>query len=133
MHGGILALNCGVPAVLVNKDLRAKEMCQLFKIPNFAQTARQYSWEELYQQADFEPLNKQYPVLYKAFTSWLAENGLTTEIIKQARQTAENIPPIQEPELPPSPHFSQWLDDILKTKYYYIPTQELIKLLIQKI
>lgn len=133
MHGGILALNSGVPAIVINKDLRATEMCQLFKIPHYPQLKRIKDWRELYEQADFGPLNKQYPQLYASFKNWLEENGLSSQAIVQARQAVEAIPSIKEPTLSSNPYFNQWAEHIIKNKCYYFPMRDILKLLVQKI
>lgn len=35
VHGAIMSINNGIPAICCNIDARAKEMCQLFSIPSF--------------------------------------------------------------------------------------------------
>lgn len=132
MHGGILALNAGIPAIVLNKDLRATEMCDLFKIPHFPQFDHIH-WKELYEQADFTPLNKAYPLLYRSFMGWLDKNGITKQTITQAHAFAETLPDIQEPLLPLNPHFSDWINHILKHRQYYVSSKDLIRQLLQKI
>lgn len=132
MHGGILALNAGVPAIVLNKDLRATEMCDLFKIPHYPNFDHIH-WKELYEQADFEPLNKAYPILYRAFINWLSDNGITSQVLKQTQAEGNRCAQLPEPILPPNPYFSQWINHILKQKQYYVPSKDLFKQLIQKI
>ena len=133
MHGGIIALNCGLPTLITNQDLRAQEMCRLFKIPQLPGMPPLEKWRSVYEQADFEPMNKQYPQLYQNFFDWLDENGISASVIEQKHQEAQSVPALSEPVLPTNPHFVQWAEHSILKNDYYIPTGACIEKLKQKL
>lgn len=139
MHGGILALNAGIPILITNSDLRAREMCHLFAIPYQPDTKiTSENWIKLYEQLDIDTLNARYPVLYRQFMEWLAKQGINAKIISQWHDRAAQLPPWQEPQLPQKTARNSRIFDILqsqrdKPEIPVISTKELKKLVIKKI
>lgn len=79
IHGNIIALKNGVPAINIATDSRVYEMCELFKIPyvrvnQFDST--ELNFNKIYEQADFSEMNKQYPVLLQNFINFLDKNNI---------------------------------------------------------
>lgn len=79
IHGNIIALKNGVPAIDIATDSRVYEMCELFKIPyvrvnQFDST--ELNFNKIYEQADFSEMNKQYPVLLQNFINFLDKNNI---------------------------------------------------------
>ena len=78
MHGAIVALNAGIPAVAMNPDSRAAEMCELFKIPYMPHMLKRpvidVKW--LYDYIDLGPMNREYNKLYDNFVDWLNKAGI---------------------------------------------------------
>lgn len=130
MHGGILSLNCGIPTVMTNDDLRAYEMCSLFKIPYVPGGGRPI---ELYKQVNFEPMNKAYSSLYKNFMSFLSENGFDKAAISALHKEAESLPEIKPFELPINKNLINSVEMALKSYKFYMPSHILFKLLFLKI
>ena len=79
LHGAILALNSGVPAVCLNGDLRATEMCQFLKIPHFPnyQITDIDDIFKLYEKIDISELNNAYPNLYQNFETFCKNNNFS--------------------------------------------------------
>lgn len=72
VHGSIVSLNKGRPALVTAGDVRAEEMCRLFQIPHRPGAyLADASLAELADMADPTALNAAYPELYDNFTSWL--------------------------------------------------------------
>ena len=74
-HGGVIAVNSGVPAVVINNDLRSFEICDFIKIP------RRPDWEhtpalDVFKYLDYEPYNKHYEFNFKNYRTFLQKNGL---------------------------------------------------------
>ncbi|HAM42616.1 MAG TPA: hypothetical protein DCP52_02105 [Elusimicrobia bacterium] len=130
MHGGILSLNCGIPAVMTNDDLRSHEMCSLFKIPYVPGGGDPI---ELYKQADFGPMNNAYPTLYKNFMSFSTENGFDQTAISALHKEAESLPEVQPFELPINDKIASEVERALKSYKFYVPTKILFKLLLKKL
>lgn len=134
MHGGILALNAGVPILITNRDLRAREMCQLFAIPyqpGLQVTAE--NWVRVYEQADINTLNQRYPKLYREFMAWIAEQGFGPAEVAALHTWARSLPSWQEPQLVKNPILKQQVFNNLRTFDFFIPTRMLRHLLINKI
>ena len=78
MHGAIVALNAGIPAIAMNPDSRAAEMCELFKIPYMPHMLKRpvidVKW--LYDYIDLGPMNREYNKLYDNFVDWLNKAGI---------------------------------------------------------
>ena len=75
VHGTIIALNNGIPAICMNQDTRAQEMCKLFNIPHI----NNYTFvtiEELYQNINFDIYNNNYSELYNKFLDFLQKNNI---------------------------------------------------------
>jgi hypothetical protein len=75
VHGAIMAINSGLPAIVTNGDSRAKEMCNLFGIDCYGVSADE-DLLKLYNSIDVERINKKYPILFDNFNNWLNKNGL---------------------------------------------------------
>lgn len=86
MHGAIVALNNATPAVVTSGDSRAKEMCQLFRIPHFP---GRIDLHNMYEEADFTETNNQYKHLFENFSSFIFSN-LQLNIVKKNHQDDNN-------------------------------------------
>lgn len=75
LHGSIISMNAGVPAICCNNDTRTKEMSEFLKIPN-VNLSKKTNIIELYEKTDFEETNKQYPILYENYKSFMENNGI---------------------------------------------------------
>ncbi|WP_158601922.1 polysaccharide pyruvyl transferase family protein [Pararobbsia silviterrae] len=91
MHGAIVALNKGCPAIVAAGDVRAYEMCTLFGIPHYTNTSlHDKTPEQLVAMANPDAMNQAYPALYAKFDAWLFDTcGLPR------RTTAIQAPPFK--------------------------------------
>ena len=78
VHGSILSLNSGVPAVCLNVDSRAAEMCNFLKIPHIpgVKIRSKKGILKIYENLDLTELNKNYPQLFDNFIDFLHANNL---------------------------------------------------------
>ncbi|WP_421763180.1 polysaccharide pyruvyl transferase family protein [Ekhidna sp.] len=82
LHGCISALIRGIPAVMIARDLRVREISEFFKIP-FVQSSRLHKYkslQELYDELDFEGFNKCYEMRFNNYVHLLEENGINHQI-----------------------------------------------------
>ena len=78
LHGAIISINSGVPALCMNGDTRAKEMCDFLGIPHdhTLDPEEEEDVFEIYQKADFGEINRRYPKLYQNFIEFIHENNM---------------------------------------------------------
>ena len=78
VHGSILSINAGVPALCMNVDSRATEMCNFIKIPHMPGLKFENENEilKIYEKLDFTAMNEHYPALYNNFVDFLHKNNL---------------------------------------------------------
>jgi len=81
LHGCVAALIQAVPAVMIPRDLRVREKVEMFNLP--AVDYREIEGktiEDIYRQADFEKFQNTYKVRYSNYLSFIAENGLDSNL-----------------------------------------------------
>ena len=78
VHGSILAINSGVPALCLNADSRATEMCDFLKMPHKPGLRIEHEEQilKVYNEIDLSELNSNYPKLYTNFIDFLHHNNL---------------------------------------------------------
>ena len=72
-----------------NSDSRAKEICELLKIPHNTQIKKNDKISKIYKELDLTELNNSYPSLYKNFSDFIFEN--TGVKIHQNNSFIDNI------------------------------------------
>lgn len=76
IHGAILAMNCGIPAICTNDDSRAGEMCDFMELPLIKNLNNYKTITSLINEIDFESSNKRYPKIYQKFKDFMEINSL---------------------------------------------------------
>ena len=78
LHGAIISMNSGMPALCMNGDSRAKEMCDFLGIPHNPTLDPKCEEEllELFQGIDINDINRRYRFLYLNFKGFLHNNKL---------------------------------------------------------
>jgi hypothetical protein len=78
IHGTVMALLAGIPAVIVTVDARTQEMASFLGIPQVLLHDLQdiQNASDFYKKLDFREMNAKYPDLLRNYTSFLSENGL---------------------------------------------------------
>lgn len=76
VHGSILAINSGVPVVVMSGDSRAKEMCEFMNIPHHPELGYCKSLKRVIEKCSCEKMNREYNNLLDDFVSFLNKNGL---------------------------------------------------------
>lgn len=77
VHGAILAINAGVPAIITSGDMRSKEMCDLFCIPRYPGVDLS-DIKNYFDTYDSDSINYKYGILYKKFKEFVSYCGLGT-------------------------------------------------------
>jgi hypothetical protein len=77
LHGSILALNCGVPALCTAGDTRAKETCEYLGIPHQPGICGlDVCLSDVLDLIDTDAINHRYQEIYAHFLNWLEANDL---------------------------------------------------------
>lgn len=92
IHGNIAALLAGTPCVTVVKDRRVAEIAEFFEIPRVGDTDMKAgrSVVDLYEHADYGPMQRNHPGRFVHFVDFLNRNGL--EHIYAAGSSGEEAP-----------------------------------------
>jgi hypothetical protein len=83
LHATIMALNSGVPAVLVHHDSRTKEVCEFAKIPSVSPTVGPLSENtvrRLIKDCDFEPYANARRENFEVYQTFLEENRVSSAL-----------------------------------------------------
>lgn len=77
IHGSMMALTAGTPAVVLTHDSRTKELAEVHRIPmhRLSDIGRDTA-EDLLAAADFAPLLREHPQRFEAYRAFLERNGL---------------------------------------------------------
>jgi len=77
LHGNVMALQQGIPAIPVVYDTRTREMAELFDLHSIEmRLAGGMELDSLLEGADFTPFERAYARNFAAYRAFLDENGL---------------------------------------------------------
>lgn len=91
VHGAMVAINSGVPAIVLNPDARAREMCEYLNIPYRPDLINCSSMEELYDACNVDRLNTEYNDKLKKYIKFLKENGFSYNPILDDSDMQESL------------------------------------------
>lgn len=89
VHGSILAINSGVPAIVMNRDARSREMCEFMRIPHLSDF-RERKISDLFARCHVDEMNNSYPELYEEFKNFMRKNHI--EIAEPIENAVNNCP-----------------------------------------
>lgn len=75
LHGNIIAISQGTPAVYAIHDYRLKDMVEFLKLPHMAFERGETDFD--LKSADWLPFERLMPSIYDGFIDFFEENGLT--------------------------------------------------------
>jgi len=93
VHGSVMSLNAGVPAVCCNCDSRAAEMCKLLHVPVRLDINYHTDIVKVYEDLDVDAINNSYPALYDNYVEFLHKNGV------EISNPISNIKPDMQPSI----------------------------------
>lgn len=78
IHGNIIALLAGTPAMVVESDLRVSELAEFYEIPRITLEDIRADRDimDLYARADYGPLQRNHAARFAHFVDFLNKNGL---------------------------------------------------------
>lgn len=74
VHGSMVAMNCGIPTVVMNGDSRSREMCEYMNIPHHPELYGCGDIEKIMAICDYEKMNTEYDRKLEKFIAFLKSN-----------------------------------------------------------
>ena len=94
IHGSVVAIKQGIPAITVVPDSRILEMSEFFKIPYIRvdqMDSKSFNIQKIYEEADFSEMNKIYPKLLENYITFLNKNGIKHKFVRQENNKEEEL------------------------------------------
>lgn len=79
IHGNIMPILAGVPALIYPKDERVREMADFYSIPIITDIKKKSAYE-MYLNTDYTEFNRLYPKRFDDFEKFLIERGIVKKI-----------------------------------------------------
>ena len=98
LHGNVIGLHQGVPAVFFTYDSRIRELATLFAIPSVeVEDYLPIKLDAIFEQADFSKVQHIYRLNYSEYHRFLSENGLNHTLAKPVASPPDK--PLTRPNL----------------------------------
>ncbi|MCV0425188.1 MAG: polysaccharide pyruvyl transferase family protein [Roseibium sp.] len=98
LHGNVIGLHQGIPAVFFTYDSRIRELSTLFAIPSVeVEEYLPINLEKIFETADFSKVQHVYRLNYAEYHRFLTENGLNHVLPKPVASPPEK--PLVKPNL----------------------------------
>lgn len=100
IHGSIMPILSGVPAVLEAQDARTREMAEFFNVPLVEKGAHKNykSLYELYRDTSYKKFNDEFPARFDAYEQFLKKFGIVDKINQKNDffYPVDELPPITD-------------------------------------
>jgi len=80
IHGSIMSILSGIPAVIYPLDSRVREMAEFYNIPLLGSIDDYYRLDTVKQKISYDKFNSEYPKLYDEYEKFLQDCGLVKKI-----------------------------------------------------
>lgn len=80
IHGNLAAILSGIPAMVLVRDSRTRELAEFFNIPHISHVPKKQSLYSLYENISFDKFNKEYPQKFDCFQNFLRDNHIVDDI-----------------------------------------------------
>lgn len=81
IHGSIMPILLGIPALVCTPDMRTKEICEYFNIPNISiNEVECMDINKLIEIIDYEEFNNSFGEKYKIFENFLIDNKIVKKM-----------------------------------------------------
>ena len=94
IHGNIAATLSGIPAKVICRDARTRELAEFFELPHAVQWKAGQSLYDVYLEADYTAFNRGFAQKFKAFEQFMTEHGISHDLedrtLFEKRQAAYN-------------------------------------------
>lgn len=80
IHGNIAATLAGIPAMVMYRDARTRELAEFFELPNSPRYDGDKSLYELYLEADYTKFNAHFADKFSAFENFVVSHGISHDL-----------------------------------------------------
>ncbi len=80
IHGSIMSILSGIPAMVCAIDSRTREMAEFFDIPYYLPTDEKVDIQRMYETADYSKFNMRFPEVYDNYNAFLQKCGLVKQV-----------------------------------------------------
>lgn len=80
IHGNIAATLAGIPAMVMYRDARTRELAEFFELPNSARYDINKSLYEIYLEADYTKFNEHFTDKFRAFENFVVSHGISHDL-----------------------------------------------------
>lgn len=80
IHGNIAATLAGVPAKVIYRDARTRELAEFFELPVSAAYDKQKSLYQVYLEADYTKFNQHFHRKFEAFEEFMTAHGISHDL-----------------------------------------------------
>lgn len=80
IHGNIIATLSEVPAKVIYRDARTRELSEFFELPHAESWKEDQSLYEAYLEADYASFNRGFSEKFKAFEAFMTEHGISHDL-----------------------------------------------------
>ena len=96
LHGGVMAINAGVPSYFISQDARVREVCEFYRLPWASEQdirAHGVDLRRFYENADYSEACRVYPQRYRNYLDFLRRNGVEPRLDAEGRVALDLPPP----------------------------------------
>lgn len=80
IHGNIAATLAGIPAEVICKDARTRELAEFFELPHRMKINKGESLYEMYLETDYSKFNESFKYKFENFEHFLVSHGISYDI-----------------------------------------------------
>lgn len=80
IHGNIAATLAGVPAMVMYRDARTRELAEFFELPNSAAYDTNKSLYEIYLDANYTNFNRHFADKFRTFEHFVVSHGISHDL-----------------------------------------------------
>lgn len=80
IHGNIAATLAGIPAEVIYRDARTRELAEFFRLPHAQNWQENKTLYEVYKEADYTAFNREFAGKFKVFESFMTEHGISHDL-----------------------------------------------------
>lgn len=80
IHGNIAATLAGIPAMVMYRDARTRELAEFFELPCCAGYDKKKTLYEVYLEADYTRFNNHFADKFRAFEEFMVSHGISHDL-----------------------------------------------------